>query len=83
MKNQNEYENDAKLYSFIKKDTVSIKYFNCSRGVGDGSLNGLNDIKSKGLKVSKIRAVSQNKSGERPLIIWLKGSLYQGRIGIS
>jgi hypothetical protein len=59
-------------YNFIKKDTVSIRYLSWFKGVEDGSPNGSSDVKKKGLKVSKIRAVSQRESGKRPLNIWLR-----------
>jgi hypothetical protein len=41
-------KNVAKRYNFIMKDTVLIRYFNCSKGVKDGSPNGANDLKSMG-----------------------------------
>jgi len=65
-------KNAAKQYSFTKKDTVSIKYFSCSKGAEDGSLNGLDDLKNMDLKVSGIRAVPQKESGEKLLSIWLR-----------
>jgi len=66
--------NVVKQYSFIKKDMVSIKYSNGSKGVKDGSPNGSNDLKSMGSKVSKTKAVLQRGFGEKPLSIWLKRS---------
>jgi hypothetical protein len=68
--------NVVKQYSFIKKDTVSIKYFNWSKEANSGFPNGSNDLKSMGLKASKTKAVLQKESGEKPLSIW---SHIQGR----
>jgi hypothetical protein len=64
--------NVAKQYSFIEKDTVSIKYSNFSRGAGDGSPNGSNDSMNMDLKVLKTKASLQNEFGERPLNKWSK-----------
>jgi len=61
-----------KQYCFTKKDTVLIKYFNWFKGVKDGFPNGSTGIKSKDLKVSKIKAVLQRGFGEEPPSIWLK-----------
>jgi hypothetical protein len=65
-------KNVVKQYSFIKKDMVSIKYFNWFKGAEDGSPNGSNDLKSKGLRVSKTKAVLQRRYGERPQGILLR-----------
>src|SRR4030065_57156 len=67
--------NVAKQYSFIIKDTASIKSFNWSKGAEDGFINGSNDLQSRGLKDSKIRVVRRKESGERLLTVWLKRSL--------
>ncbi len=64
--------NVAKQYSFIEKDTVSIKYSNFSRGAGDGSPNGSNDSMNMDLKVLKTKASLQNEFRERPLNKWSK-----------
>jgi len=50
-------KNAAKQYSFIKKDTVSIRYSNWFKEVKGGSPNGSNDLKSRDLEVSKIKIV--------------------------
>jgi hypothetical protein len=65
-------KNAVKQYSFIKKDTVLIKYSNWFKGVKDGSPNGSNDLKKVGLKVSKTKAAPQKESGEKLLSIWLR-----------
>jgi hypothetical protein len=64
-------KNAAKQYSFIKKDMVSIEHFSWFKGAKDGFPNGSNDLKNMVLKVSKIRAVPQNESGEKLQSIWL------------
>jgi hypothetical protein len=65
-------KNVTKQYNFIKKGKVSIRYSSLFKGVEFGSPNGSNDLKSRDLKVLKIRAVSQNESGEKLPSIWLK-----------
>ncbi|MCX5718480.1 MAG: hypothetical protein NT055_00695 [Nitrospirae bacterium] len=65
-------KNAIKQYNFIKKGKVSIRYSSLFKGVEFGSPNGSNDLKRRDLRVLKIRAVSQNESGEKLPSIWLK-----------
>jgi hypothetical protein len=65
-------KNVAKQYSFIKKDMVSIRYSNWFKGARVGFPNGSDDLKSRDLKVSKIRVAPQRGSGEKLPSIWLK-----------
>jgi hypothetical protein len=69
----------AKQYNFTMKESASIRYSSLFKGVEFGSLNGSNDSKNMGLKVSEIRTALQNESGEKPLSIWLKRSSPSGR----
>ncbi len=66
--------NAVRQYNFIKKALVLIRYFSWFKEVDSGSLNGLTGIKNEGLMVSKMRAVPQRISGERPLNGWSKRS---------
>jgi hypothetical protein len=65
-------KNAVKQYTCIKKDMVLIKYFNWFREVDSGSPNGSNDLESRDLKVSKIKAALQKESGEKLPTVWLK-----------
>jgi hypothetical protein len=63
MKNPKEYEKRCQAIHLYK----------------EGSPNGLSDLKSMGLKVSKTKAVLQRGFGEKPLSIWLKRSSALGK----
>jgi len=64
--------NAVRQYSFMKKDSALIRYFIWLNGVESGFPNGLNDIKSMGLKILKIGVVPQRRYGGRPPSVWLK-----------
>jgi hypothetical protein len=56
----------------MKKVMASIRYSGWYKGVDFGFLSGLNDIRSKAAKVSRIAVVRQDEFGEKFLIVWLK-----------
>ena len=65
-------KNAVRQYNFMKKDSALIKCSNWFKGAEDGFLNGSNDLKSMGLTVLKIKAVSPKGYGERLPSVWLK-----------
>jgi hypothetical protein len=56
----------------MKKVVASIRYSVWYKGVDFGFLSGLNDIRSKETKVSRIAVVRRDEFGEKFLIVWLK-----------
>lgn len=60
-------KNVVKQYSFKKKDTDSIRYFNWLKGVRVGSPNGFTGIRNKVLRVSKTQVVHQREFREKTL----------------
>ncbi|BBO16312.1 hypothetical protein BPIT_09130 [Candidatus Brocadia pituitae] len=59
--------NGTKRFSCIKRVTDSIRYFSWYKGVVDGCINGLEDTKNAGTKVSKIAVVHRDEFGEKYL----------------
>ena len=64
MENHREYEKRHQAIQLYKK---SIRYFSWYKGVVDGCINGLEDTKNTGIKVSKIAVVHRDEFGEKYL----------------
>lgn len=65
-------KNVAKQYNFIIKGADSAKYSGWFKGARVGLLNGLTDLKKKGLMVLKTEAVHRRGYGGRLQSVWLK-----------